>query len=299
VSQPKNVVKGLTLGLSAYLLWGSFPVIIALLSFASPWEIVVWRIVFGLAAGFVFIAFGRSFKTFWSTFKDKSVMRWIALSSVVIMINWTVYVYGVATGHVVESSLGYFINPLVTILLAVTLLGEKLRLAQWMATGFGLLAVVILTIDYGRLPWIALSLALSFGLYGLAKSKMADRVSALHSYTIETLLLTPIALGMLAMVAVTGEIQFLQHGALGAVGLALYGVMTAVPLILFGVAAQHLPLSWVGLMQYLTPSIQFLLGIFYFHEHMPQARWFGFGLVWTGLVVLSVDMLRRAAKNRS
>lgn len=280
-------------------MWGSFPVIISLLSFASPWEIVVWRIIFGLAAGFVFIAFGKSFKTFWQSFRNRSVMRWITLSSVVIMINWTVYVYAVATEHVVESSLGYFINPLVTIVLAVTVLGEKLRPAQWVATALGFAAVVLLTFDYGRLPWIALSLAVSFGIYGLAKSKMSAEVSALHSYTIETLLLTPIALAMLAGVAIVGEVQFAQHGLLGAGGLAIYGVMTAVPLILFGVAAQHLPLSWVGLMQYLTPSIQFVLGITYFHEAMPAARWYGFGLVWLGLALLSVDMIRRASRNRA
>lgn len=297
--QPKNVARGLTLGLSAYLIWGSFPIIIALLSFASPWEIVVWRIIFGLLAGFVFIAVGKSFKTFLQVFGNSAMMRWITLSTVMIMINWTVYVYGVATGQVVEASLGYFINPLVTILLAVLVLGERLRLAQWIATALGFVAVVILAFDYGRLPWIALSLAFSFGLYGLAKSKMSSQVSALHSYTIETVLLAPVALGMLAWVAARGEVEFARHGWPGATGLALYGVMTAVPLILFGVAAKHLPLSWVGLMQYLTPSIQFILGITYFHEAMPTVRWYGFGLVWLGLAVLSFDMLRRSAKNRS
>ncbi len=297
--QPKNVARGLTLGLSAYLIWGSFPIIIALLSFASPWEIVVWRIIFGLLAGFVFIAVGKSFKTFLQVFRNSAMMRWITLSTVMIMINWTVYVYGVATGQVVEASLGYFINPLVTILLAVLVLGERLRLAQWIATALGFVAVVILAFDYGRLPWIALSLAFSFGLYGLAKSKMSSQVSALHSYTIETVLLAPVALGMLAWVAARGEVEFARHGWPGATGLALYGVMTAVPLILFGVAAKHLPLSWVGLMQYLTPSIQFILGITYFHEAMPTVRWYGFGLVWLGLAVLSFDMLRRSAKNRS
>ncbi len=297
--QPKNVARGLTLGLTAYLIWGSFPIIIALLSFASPWEIVVWRIIFGLLAGFVFIAVGKSFKTFLQVFRNSAMMRWITLSTVMIMINWTVYVYGVATGQVVEASLGYFINPLVTILLAVLVLGERLRLAQWIATALGFVAVVILAFDYGRLPWIALSLAFSFGLYGLAKSKMSSQVSALHSYTIETVLLAPVALGMLAWVAARGEVEFARHGWPGATGLALYGVMTAVPLILFGVAAKHLPLSWVGLMQYLTPSIQFILGITYFHEAMPTVRWYGFGLVWLGLAVLSFDMLRRSAKNRS
>ena len=295
-NEPKNVARGLTLGLTAYLIWGSFPVIIKLLGFASPWEIVVWRILFGLAAGAVFITFAKSWLTFVAVFRDRKTMTWIALSSVMIMINWVVYVYGVSINHVVETSLGYFINPLVTIVLAVFFLRERLRPAQWVAVGFGLVAVCVLTFDYGRLPWIALSLAVSFGFYGLAKNKMSGAVSALHSYTIETVLLAPVAIAMLVWVAVSGPVAFISHGWLAASGLAFYGVMTAVPLILFGVAAKHLPLSWVGFMQYLTPSIQFLLAIFVFKEDMPATRWLGFVLVWAALAVLTADMLKRSAK---
>ena len=295
-NEPKNVARGLTLGLTAYLIWGSFPVIIKLLGFASPWEIVVWRILFGLAAGGVFITFAKSWRTFVAVFRDSKTMTWIALSSVMIMINWVVYVYGVSINHVVETSLGYFINPLVTIVLAVFFLRERLRPAQWVAVGFGLVAVCVLTFDYGRLPWIALSLAVSFGFYGLAKNKMSGAVSALHSYTIETVLLAPVAIAMLVWVAASGPVAFISHGWLAASGLAFYGVMTAVPLILFGVAAKHLPLSWVGFMQYLTPSIQFLLAIFVFKEDMPATRWLGFVLVWAALAVLTADMLKRSAK---
>ncbi|MEY4349617.1 MAG: hypothetical protein RL719_914 [Actinomycetota bacterium] len=295
-NEPKNVARGLTLGLTAYLIWGSFPVIIKLLGFASPWEIVVWRILFGLAAGGVFITFAKSWRTFVAVFRDSKTMTWIALSSVMIMINWVVYVYGVSINHVVETSLGYFINPLVTIVLAVFFLRERLRPAQWVAVGFGLVAVCVLTFDYGRLPWIALSLAVSFGFYGLAKNKMSGAVSALHSYTIETVLLAPVAIAMLVWVAASGPVAFISHGWLAASGLAFYGVLTAVPLILFGVAAKHLPLSWVGFMQYLTPSIQFLLAIFVFKEDMPATRWLGFVLVWAALAVLTADMLKRSAK---
>ncbi len=291
---PKNVARGLTLGLSAYLIWGSFPIIITLLGFATPWEIVVWRILFGLVAGVLFILVGRSWRTFVSVFANRQARPWLVLSSVMIMINWTVYVYGVAIGHVVESSLGYFINPLVTIVLAVFFLREKLRPLQWVAVGLGAVAVLTLTIDYGRLPWIALTLAGSFGLYGLAKNKLADQVTALHSYTFETVVLAPVALAMLVGVAASGPVEFIRHGWAGATGLALYGFLTAIPLILFGVAAQHLPLSWIGFMQYLTPIIQFSLGILYFQEEMPAARWAGFALVWLGLSVLSADMIRRS-----
>ena len=299
IEKPKNAARGLTLGLSAYLIWGSFPIIISLLGFATPWEIVVWRILFGLIAGVLFILVGRSWRTFVSVFSNRKARPWLILSSIMIMINWTVYVYAVAIGHVVESSLGYFINPLVTIVLAVFFLRERLRPLQWVAVGLGLVAVLTLTFDYGRLPWIALSLAISFGLYGLAKNKLGDQVTALHSYTFETVALTPVAIAMLVFVASTGPIEFTRHGWAGATGLALYGFLTAIPLILFGVAAKHLPLSWIGFMQYLTPIIQFILGITYFHEAMPAARWVGFALVWLGLSVLSVDMLRRARKNRA
>ncbi len=290
----KNIARGLTLGLTAYLIWGSFPIIISMLGFATPWEIVVWRILFGLLAGVLFILVGRSWRTFLSVFKNRAALPWLALSSIVIMINWTVYVYGVSIGHVVESSLGYFINPLVTILLAVFLLGERLRKLQWLAVALGVVAVATLTLDYGRLPWIALTLAGSFALYGLAKNKLADQVSALHSYTFETVVLTPVAIGMLIWVALNGSVQFVTSGWLGASGLAIYGFLTAIPLILFGVAAQNLPLSWIGFMQYLTPVLQFILGIVYFQEQMPVARWVGFVLVWAGLAALSTDMIRRS-----
>ncbi len=296
IDQPKNISRGLTLGLGAYLIWGSFPVVIKMLGFASPWEIVVWRVLFGLAAGAVLITFANSWRAFVAVFRDRKSMIWIALSSVMIMINWTVYVYGVSIGHVVETSLGYFINPLVTIVLAVFFVNERLRSSQWVAVGLGLVAVCILTFDYGRLPWVALTLAISFGFYGLAKNKMSGAVSALHSYTVETVLLAPVAIAMLVWVAASGPVAFFTQGWLAASGLAFYGVMTAVPLILFGVAAKHLPLSWIGFMQYLTPTIQFLLAILVFKEEMPATRWLGFGLVWLGLAVLSVDMLKRSAK---
>jgi chloramphenicol-sensitive protein RarD len=244
----------------------------------------------------VFITFANSWRAFVAVFRDRKSMIWIALSSVMIMINWTVYVYGVSIGHVVETSLGYFINPLVTIVLAVFFVNERLRSSQWVAVGLGLVAVCILAFDYGRLPWVALTLAISFGFYGLAKNKMSGAVSALHSYTVETVLLAPVAIAMLVWVAASGPVAFFTQGWLAAIGLAFYGVMTAVPLILFGVAAKHLPLSWIGFMQYLTPTIQFLLAILVFKEEMPATRWLGFVLVWLGLAVLSVDMLKRSAK---
>ncbi|MEN9608454.1 MAG: hypothetical protein RLZZ06_385 [Actinomycetota bacterium] len=292
--EEKNIAKGLTYGLSAYLMWGSFPLIIAFLSFASPWEIVVWRIVFGFLTAAIIIGFRRDFKALWLVVKNRKLMTWILIATVLIMINWQVYVIGIAEHHVIESSLGYFINPLVTISLAVLFLKEKLPALQWVAVGLGMVAVLVLTFDYGRPPWLALTLAFSFAVYGLAKAKLGNQVSAVNSFAIEAGLLLPVAMIQLWIVSLQPQgISFLSHGAIGAIGLSLYGAMTAIPLILFGLAAQHLPLRYVGFMQYLTPSIQFVLALTVFHEEMPAVRWIGFGLVWAALAILSVDILRQ------
>ena len=296
--EEKNTAKGLTYGLSAYLIWGSFPLIITLLAFAGPWEIVVWRIVFGFLTAAAIISFRRDFKQLWVVMKNWQQFKWVIVSTVLIMVNWQIYVIAIVEHHVIESSLGYFINPLVTIALAVVFLKEKLSRLQWLAVSFGFLAVIVLTIDYGRLPWLALSLAFSFAVYGLAKSKLGGQVSAVNSFALESGLLLPVALVQLWIVSLTPQgITFLTHGFWGAAGLGFYGVMTAVPLILFGLAAQHLPLKFVGFMQYLTPSIQFVLALTVFHEPMPAVRWIGFGLVWLALLLLSSDLvLNRGAK---
>ena len=281
-------------------MWGSFPLIIAFLSFASPWEIVVWRIVFGFLTAAVIIAYRRDFKTLWKVMKNWTQLRWILIATVLIMINWQVYVIGIASHHVIESSLGYFINPLVTIALAVVFLKEKLPPLQWVAVGLGLVAVVVLTVDYGRPPWLALTLAFSFAIYGLAKAKLGNQVSAVNSFAIEAGLLLPVAMLQLWIVSLQPSgIAYLSQGPVGAVGLSLYGAMTAIPLILFGLAAQHLPLKYVGFMQYLTPSIQFVLALAVFHEPMPAVRWIGFGIVWSALALLSIDLVLNQTKSRA
>jgi chloramphenicol-sensitive protein RarD len=295
-----NYARGFSLGLTAYFIWGSFPLVIAMLGFASPYEIVVWRVVFGFLTAILLIAITKNFRALRDVFKNKVNIAWIAASSVFIFINWLVYVIAISEHHVVESSLGYFINPLVTILLAVIFLREKLSRLQWVAVGFGALAVTVLTFDYGRPPFIALILAASFGIYGLAKNKLGGKVSALNSFAIESSFVLPVAAVQLLLVhLIGGGIMFASQGVAGAAGLAMYGALTAIPLILFGAAAQHLPLRFMGFMQYLTPIIQFTLGLVVFQEPMPTARWLGFGLVWVSLVILSADMLRLRQKNRA
>ena len=296
----KNVAKGLGLGLTAYLIWGSFPLIITgLASFANPWEIVVWRIVFGFATAVLLISVTRSWASLRAVFKNRSMLGWIGLSSVLIMINWQVYVIGIASGRVLETSLGYFINPLVTIVLAVFFLREKLNLVQWMAVALGAVAVTVLSIDYGHLPWVALTLAATFGVYGLAKNKLGGQVTPLNSYAIESGALLPVAIIQGAIVAsISPGLQITSQGWQGVAGLAFFGIMTAIPLILFGTAAENLPLSWIGFMQFMTPSIQFVLGLTVFKEQMSPARWVGFILVWLALLVLTSDALKRNQANR-
>ena len=296
----KNVAKGLGLGLTAYLIWGSFPLIITgLASFANPWEIVVWRIVFGFATAVLLICVTRSWASLRAVFRNRSMLGWIGLSSVLIMINWQVYVIGIASGRVLETSLGYFINPLVTIVLAVFFLREKLNLVQWMAVALGAIAVTVLSIDYGHLPWVALTLAATFGVYGLAKNKLGGQVTPLNSYAIESGALLPVAIIQGAIVAsISPGLQITSQGWQGVAGLAFFGIMTAIPLILFGTAAENLPLSWIGFMQFMTPSIQFVLGLTVFKEQMSPARWVGFILVWLALLILTSDALKRNQANR-
>ena len=290
--------KGIGYGLSAYLIWGSFPLVIAMLSFADPFEIVVWRVIFGFAFGLAVILLTRKFSEYLSVFKQPKQLLWISLAAVVIYINWQVYVYAGADNHVLEASLGYFINPLVTIALATIFLKEKLNVLQWVAVALGAVAVLILTFNYGQPPVIAITLALSFGIYGLAKNRLGGKVSALNSFTVETTLLLPLGIIQLVVLAGMMQIQFGYAGLFPSLGLAAYGVLTAIPLLLFGAAAKRVPLSYIGFMQYLTPTLQFLIGLLVFQEPMPAARWLGFAMVWFALSILSFDVLRQL-RNRS
>ncbi len=279
-------------GLSAYLIWGSFPLIIAAASFADPFEVVVWRVVFGFIFAALLVSIVGGWKEILQIVKSAQRLKWVAVASLMIYINWVVYVVAVATGNVIESSLGYFINPLVTVLFAVLLLKEKLRPMQWMALGTGAVAVIVLTLDYGRLPFIAIALAVSFGIYSLAKNRVGKKIPALQSFTIESGLVVPVALVQLWLVSQSAQIM-LFSGFVETSILVGFGILTAIPLILFGAAASRVPLSTIGFIQYLTPTIQFSIGFFVFGEPMPAVRWVGFALVWVSLAILTVDALKR------
>lgn len=279
--------KGLFFGAAAYALWGLFPLYWPLLEPAGAVEILAHRIAWSALTMAILVVALRRTAAVGAVLKNRRQLTLLSLAAVVISFNWATYIYGVNNERVVETSLGYFINPLVTVLMGVFILGERLRRLQWIALGIASLAVVVLTIDYGRPPWVALILAFSFGSYGLAK-KQAN-VRPVESLTIETLVLAPIAVAYIAFLIATGTANFGSHGTSHALLFTTTGIVTAIPLILFGAAAIRVPLVALGLLQYLAPIIQFGLGVLLFHEDMPAGRWIGFGLVWVALVIFTVE----------
>ena len=283
---------GLTFGVSAYLIWGSFPLIITAASFANPFEVVVWRVVFGFLFAALLVTLTGTWAQTVELVRSPKKLGWVAVASLFIFVNWSVYVVAVATSNVLETSLGYFINPLITVLFAVVFLKEKLRKGQWVALGIGLIAVAILTFDYGRPPWIALVLAVSFATYSLAKNRVGGKIKALQSFTIESGIVLPFVLVQLWIVSMFTPIMIFS-GVVEASILISFGILTAIPLILFGAAASRVKLSTIGFIQYLTPILQFSVGYFILEEPMPPVRWIGFALVWVSLVVLTTDALRR------
>jgi chloramphenicol-sensitive protein RarD len=282
--------RGLLLGVAAYLMWGAFPLYWPLLEPAGALEILSHRILWSLATmGLLVLALRRGSRVR-ALAHDRRVLRLLVVSAAAVTVNWAMYIWGVNNGRVVETSLGYFINPLVTVLMGVLLLGERLRRPQWLALGVSLVAVVVLSWDYGRLPWVALVLAFSFGIYGLAKKTAG--VGAIEGLMAETTLIAPFAAAYVAWLGASGGTDFGAHGVGHALLLTTAGVVTAVTLLCFGAAATRIPLVSLGLLQYLTPVLQFGLGVFWFHEDMPPGRWTGFVLVWVALTVFTVDALR-------
>lgn len=255
-------------------------------------EIVANRVLWSLLFCTVLLTVLKSWGQVSRAVRTPRILGLLTIAALLIAVNWLVYTYGVTSGQAIEASLGYFINPIVSVLLGVVVLREKLRPLQWTAIGMGLTAVVVLAIGYGSVPWIALALAFSFGFYGFVKKNVGSRVDAVSSLSIETAVLTPIAAGVMVWLSSTRAATLLTEGSGHFWIMAASGVITAVPLIFFGAAARRLPLTTIGLLQYLAPVLQFLLALFVFGEEMPLERWAGFSLVWAGLVLLTIDMLR-------
>ncbi|GAB2619419.1 EamA family transporter RarD [Streptomyces capparidis] len=287
---------GLWYGVTAYSLWGLFPLYWPLLEPLGAAEILAHRMAWSLIAVLAILAVLRRWSWVPVLLRQPRKLALVALAAAIISVNWGVYIWGVNSGHVVETSLGYFVNPLVTIAFGVLLLHERLRPVQWVAVGTGAAAVVVLTVGYGRLPWIALVLAFSFALYGLIKKKVG--LGGLESLSVETAVMFLPAVGFIAVLAARGDGTFGTVSAGHTLLVMSSGIVTAIPLVAFGMAAVRVPLSVLGLLQYLAPVFQFVLGIVHFHEEMPAERWAGFLLVWLALSMLTWDALRVANRNR-
>jgi chloramphenicol-sensitive protein RarD len=292
VSTPTRT-SGVAAGLSSYFLWGFLPLYFVILGSTGPWEIVSWRILWSLVFCVGILAVTKQLTATVSVLRDRKIVLYTIAAGILIYINWQFYIIANLTGHIVEASLGYFINPLVTILLGVLVLGEKLRPLQWVAMGFAAVAVTILVAGYGQFPWFAFILAGSFAIYGLVKNRLGGRLNATQSLTLETVWLVPVALVFVSVEAVAGTLNFGDGDVWTTILLIGLGPVTAIPLLLFGFASSKVPLSWMGFMQYLAPTLQFLIGVFVMNEPMPPIRLLGFALVWVGLLILMVDAVAR------
>lgn len=289
--------SGFWYALAAYGMWGLFPLYWPLLEPAGAVEILAHRMVWSLAAVLLTLLVLRRWSWLAELVRQPKRLALIATAAAVVSVNWGLYIWGVNTDRVVEASLGYFINPLVSIAFGVIILHERLRPGQWAAVGIGGVAVLVLTVGYGRFPWLALGLAFSFAIYGLVKKKVA--LGGIESLAAETAFQFLPALAYLLLLAAAGDGTFGTRSAGHSSLLALSGLVTAIPLVCFGLAAVRIPLTMIGMLQYLCPAIQFIIGTAVFHEPMPAERWTGFALVWLALTVLTGDALRAAGRDRA
>jgi chloramphenicol-sensitive protein RarD len=286
------VRRGVLLGIACYFAWGLFPLYWPLLEPAGAGEILAHRIVWSLVLMAVVVTVARQ----WSGLRALGARTWLLViaASLFIAVNWGVYIYAVNSGHVIDAALGYFVNPLLSVVLGVVVFRERLGRVQWTAVGLGFVAVLVISIAGGHFPWIAILLATSFGLYGLVKKVVPLPPTA--SLTAEGMVLFLPAVGYLTYLQVHGTGTLSGHGTGRVALLVASGVVTVVPLLAFAGAARSLPLSVLGLLQYLTPVVQFLIGVLWQHEHMIAARWIGFVLVWIALILLSAHGLRQARR---
>ncbi|MDY0910412.1 EamA family transporter RarD [Microbacterium sp. CFBP9034] len=281
---------------SAYLLWGFLPLYFLALAPTGPFELVAWRILLSLVFCAFLLTVTRSWSRLAAIFQRPKVVWLTVLAGGLIYINWQVFMLGALTGHVVETSLGYFINPIATVLLAVLVLRERLRPTQWVAIGIAALAVLVIIVGYGSFPWIALTLAATFSLYGLVKKRVGPVVDAVSGLTLESLWLVPVAGVLLVVVNATTGLTMGVSGPWHLVLISLVGAVTAVPLLFFAAGARRASLTLIGLLQFVAPILQFVIGVWLLGEAMPLERWIGFGLVWVALIILTVDSLVHARR---
>ena len=290
--------KGSLYALAAYTLWGVLPIYWKLIQTASTLEIVANRIIWSFALLVLLLAVKKQGSALRAAVSGPRILGVFLISALLLGVNWSVYIYGVNAGFIVETSLGYFINPLVSVLLGVIILREKLRSLQWVSVALAVIGVGYLTMNYGRLPWIALVLAVTFGLYGLAK-KVAP-LGSFYGLTLETGMLCLPSLGFLILLAARGEGTLGNADPLTSLLLVMTGPVTTVPLLLFGAAARRIDLSMLGLLQYIAPTLQFLIGVLVYHEPFNAATLVGFCIIWTALAILwGEGMIERQRRLRA
>jgi chloramphenicol-sensitive protein RarD len=297
-ADPAELRRGTVYGFLAYGIWGLFPLYFAALAPSGAFEVLAHRILWTLAVCALVLLVRRDLGWVRPLAARRRLVAGIAVAGLLIAANWTVYVLAVLTGRTYEAALGYFLNPIVTVALGVVVLRERLRPGQWVAVGIGFVAAVYLTVAGGVVPWIPLALAFSFGLYGLTKKRVGASLQALHSLAAETALLAPVAVAVLFVLGARGVTTFTGHGGWHTALLVLAGVVTAVPLLFFAAAARRIPLVTVGLIQFITPVLQLVVGVTLLGEHVSGRLWVGFGIVWVALAVLTWDSLRTARKTR-
>jgi chloramphenicol-sensitive protein RarD len=291
--------SGIAYAFGAYALWGLFPLYFLSIRDTNPFEIVSYRIIFSLLFCALVIAAIRKWGRFREIFRSKRTIVMLGLASAVIYLNWQIFVAAVVAGHVVESSLGYFMNPILTVILGVVVLRERLRPLQWVAVSISFIAVLVLTFGGSGVPWVSLGLAITFGLYGLIKKRVGRNVDPLSGLMIESMWMTPIAIAQWLVVSSMVGVTAFTHGVPYALWIMAAGPITAIPLMMFAAATRRIPLTAIGLIQYSTPIFSFVFGVFVLKEPMPQARWAGFFIVWISLVILVIDMLRHAKRSRT
>ncbi|MDR1431389.1 MAG: EamA family transporter RarD [Propionibacteriaceae bacterium] len=286
--------SGIWFGIGAYGFWGMFPLYFLLLAKATPQEIIAHRIVWTLlfALGCALLTGQR--KRLVAVFRETKVSARLAAAGVLVAANWSIYVWAITNGHLLDAALGYFVNPLVTVLLAIAFLRERLRRLQLAALLVGSSAVVVISVWYGQIPWISLLLAVTFGFYGLLKKQVSTQVTPLVGLTLETLWVAPLAAAFIVFLQSSGEGTLTSVSPTHTIALLMAGVVTATPLLFFASATRRVSLTTIALLQYICPLMQFIFGITVFNEDMPAVRWVGFALIWAALTILTIDMLRNS-----
>ena len=288
---PEQRTTGVWYAVFAYAFWGVVPVYLQLTKGIDGFELIGWRVLASVAVGFGLVAMTRGWARMRTILRNRRDTWTLVLAGHAVLVNWTAFIVAVLSDRVLETSLGYFLNPLVSVVLAVLFLGERLRPAQWVAVGLGAVGVLVMVIGYGEVPWFGLTVALSFGVYGLIKKRVGGSVDALSGFTIETTAVIPASLVMLAVAVSINGVTVGAAGATGIWATVGLGLVTALPLLAFSAAARRISLTALAFTQYLAPIISFLFGAFVMHEPMPLERWIGFALVWLSLVLVSVDLV--------